>query len=322
MKLMDYGAHMVEVHMPDREGQLANITLSFDALSGYLQRHPYFGSTVGRFANRIAHGKFTLDGQTYTLATNNGNHHLHGGERGFDRQMWKAEPIQGDDWIGVQFSRLSPHGEEGYPGNLQVTVRYTLSNDNEIKMHYLATTDAPTVLNLTNHAYWNLAGAGNGTVLEHQLQVEADKFVAVDAELIPTGKMADVDRTPLDFRQPQSLGARIAQLPGDPQGYDHCYVLRSQDGTLKLAARAVDPNSGRVMEVLTTQPGVQLYTGNFLNGDPSGNGYQQYGAFCLETQHYPDSPNRPEFPSTVLRPGETFEEVTVHRFSVQPSASP
>lgn len=317
IKLLDYGANVVSVEVPDRDGKLANVTLSFDNIEGYLQRHPYFGATVGRYCNRIAKGRFTLGGKEYSLATNNDPNHLHGGENGFDRQMWAAETIQTADEVGVKFTRTSPDGEEGYPGNLQATAIYTINNKNELKMEFEATTDAATPVNLTNHCYWNLAGAGSGDVLDQELTIESDKFLAVDDTLIPTGEMTSVSGTPFDFTSPHKIGERIKQIDSDPIGYDHCYVLRSQTGELVLAAKAKDPKSGRVMEVFTTQPGIQLYSGNFLDGTAAGNGFEQYNAFCLETQHYPDSPNQPKFPSTILKPGEKFKHTTVHRFSVE-----
>ncbi len=317
VKLTNYGAIVVAVETPDRDGKLANITLGFENLAGYLQRHPYFGSTVGRYCNRIAKGKFTLDGQEYTLATNNGENHLHGGVVGFDKYVWEAQEIRDEDRVGIRFSRRSVAGEEGYPGNLDVAVTYALTNANELTVEFEATTDAATPCNLTNHNYWNLAGAGAGTIEKHELQLAADKYLAVDAGLIPTGELTDVSGTPLDFTSPQPIGARMKEIEADPVGYDHCYVLRSQDGSLAFAARVKDPSSGRVMEIHTTQPGIQLYTGNFLDGSDGAGGFQQYGAFCLETQHYPDSPNQPDFPSTILQPGDTYRQTTVHKFSVE-----
>ncbi|MEZ6118141.1 MAG: aldose epimerase family protein [Pirellulaceae bacterium] len=317
MSLTEYGAIMVSVEMPDRNGKLENITLGFDKLEGYLQRHPYFGATVGRYANRIAKGKFTLNGQQYTLATNNGPNHLHGGQDGFDRQVWQAEEVSGGSEVGVKFTRTSPDGEEGYPGNLNVTVIYTLNNDNEIKMVMSATTDQATVLNLTNHNYWNLGGANSGSILDHQLMIASDKFLAVDDTLIPTGEMTPVPGTPLDFTSFHAIGERIKQIDADPVGYDHCFVLRSNDGSLQTAAKVKDAKSGRVMEVLTDQPGIQFYSGNFLDGSEGGNGHKQYDAFCLETQRFPDSPNQPDFPTTVLKPGGKFQQTTVHRFTVE-----
>src|SRR5437868_475120 len=319
IKLIDYGATLISVETPDRSGKTANITLSFPTLEGYLQRHPFFGSTAGRYANRIAGGKFSLDGKTYTLATNNGPNHLHGGKKGFDAVMWKGEPVTTPDLVGVKFSYSSPDGEEGYPGKLDTTVTFTLSNANALRIDYTALTDKPTVVNLTNHAYWNLAGAGSGDVLKHELMIAADKYLPIDDTSIPTGELAPVKGTPFDFTSPHAIGERIGELKKEPhktKGYDHCFVLRGQQRKLELAARVKEPKSGRVMEVYTTEPGVQLYCANFLGGDNAG-GYKQHDAFCLETQHYPDSPNKPEFPSTVLRPGETYRSTTEHRFSIE-----
>jgi aldose 1-epimerase len=314
LKLSDFGAHIIAVEVPDRDGKLDNITLGFNSLDGYQRRHPYFGSTVGRFCNRIAHGKFSLDGTEYSLALNNGPNHLHGGLRGFDRYVWQAEEISREDEVGVCFSRVSVDGEEGYPGNLTVSATYTLNNSNEVKMEFVASADAATPINLTNHAYWNLAGAGSRDVLNHQVQVNAEQFLAVDESLIPI-EVASVQGTPLDFLRATEVGSRLDQVGGDPGGYDHCYVLQSQDGALADAARVSEPRSGRVMEVLTTQPGLQFYTGNFLDGTDACGGFDQHAGLCLETQHFPDSPNRADFPSAILRPGETFRQVTIHRFS-------
>jgi aldose 1-epimerase len=317
LKMIDYGAIVVALETPDKNGKLANINLGFDKLDGYLERHPYFGSTVGRYCNRIAKGRFTLDGKEYTLAVNNSPNHLHGGEKGFDKQMWKAVEVKTPDAVGVKFTRRSPDGEEGYPGNLDVTVTYTLTNANELKIEFSAKTDKPTPVNLTNHNYWNLAGAGSGSILDQELTLQADKYLPVDAGLIPTGELADVKGTPLDFTSAHRIGERIKEIKADPVGYDHCFVLRSSDGSLALAARAKDPKSGRVMEIRTTQPGIQFYSGNFLDGKPANGNYKQYEGFCLETQHYPDSPNQPKFPTTILKPGETFSQTTVHRFSAE-----
>lgn len=317
LKLTDYGATVVAVETPDRSGKRANINLGFDNVRGFEGDHPYFGATVGRFANRIAKARFTLDGKEYTLAANNGPNHLHGGLKGFNRVMWRAEEVKTGDEVGVRFSYLSPDGEEGYPGNLKVTALYTLNNDNELKMEFTATTDKATVLNLTNHNYWNLSGAYTGSIYDHVLMIAADKYVPTDETLIPTGGTASVQGTPLDFTTPKPIGQDIRKIDTDPVGYDHCYVLRSQSGTLALAARVKDPDTGRVMEVYTTQPGMQLYTGNFLTGKEAEGGARQHHAFCLETQHLPDSPNQKDFPSTVLRPGETFKETTVHKFSAE-----
>jgi aldose 1-epimerase len=318
LKLTDYGARIVSMKVPDRSEKMANVTLGFDSLAGYLAHTSYFGCTTGRYANRIAGGRFTLDGEPYKLATNNGANSLHGGLQGFDRAVWKSQTLESAAGTGVRFTYRSKDGEEGYPGNLDVAVTYTLTNDNQLKLEYTAETDKPTVLNLTNHGYWNLAGAGSGDVLGQELMLAADKFVPVDAGGIPTGKLSDVAGTPMSFTQPQTIGSRLKQVDsqGGPQGYDHCYVLRSQDGSLALAARVRDPASGRVMEVYTTEPGVQFYTGNFLDGGTGSGGNRQHTAFCLETQHYPDSPNQPQFPTTILRPGQKYTQVTMHRFLV------
>ncbi len=316
LKLSDYGATVLALELPDRAGKNANVLLGFPSLAGYLDRHPYFGSTVGRFCNRIGEGIFSLDGVSYSLAKNDGENHLHGGIVGFDRVMWAAEPLETETGVGVSFRYSSKDGEEGYPGNLDVTAVYVLSHDNELHIEFRASADRATPVNLTNHAYWNLAGEGHGTILDHELQIEADGYLAVGPGLIPTGEIMPVEGTPLDFSRSMTIGSRIGEL-GDMVGYDHCYALRSQDGSLSLAARVKDSGSGRVMEVLTTQPGIQLYTGNFLDGSNGTGGYNRYAAFCLETQHYPDSPNKPEFPSTILRPGEEFRELTVHRFLVE-----
>lgn len=320
MKVMTYGATVVAMETPDKLGSVRNVQLGFPTLEGYLQRHPYFGSTVGRYGNRIAGGKFTLDGQEYKLATNNGPNHLHGGIKGFDAVVWKAEEIKTPTSVGVKFAYTSKDGEEGYPGTLNVTATYTLTNANEMRIDYAATTDKPTVLNLTNHCYWNLGGAGSGQILDHELTIHADKYLPIDATSIPTGELAAVKGTPMDFTTPHKIGERIDELkkpPHETKGYDHCYVLRGQDGKLAPAALAYDPASGRTMEISTTEPGVQLYCGNFLDGSEGTGGFKQHDAFCLETQHFPDSPNQPKFPSTVLKPGQTFKSTTVHKFGVK-----
>jgi aldose 1-epimerase len=317
VKLITYGAIVTSVEVPDRDGKLANITLGFDSLDGYLPRHPYFGATVGRYCNRIAKGKFKLGDQEYTLATNNDPNHLHGGENGFDRVLWDAEPVQTESAVGVKFHYVSKNGEEGYPGNLDVTATYLLTNDNELSVEFMATTDQPTPVNLTNHNYWNLSGAGSGAILNHELEIAADQFLAVDDTLIPTGEMVDVAGSFLDFTKAQKIGARIEESKLKPLGYDHCFALRSQDGSMAFAARVTDAASGRVMEIETTQPGLQFYSGNFLDGSEGGGGNKQHEAFCLETQHYPDSPNQPGFPTTILKPGETYQQKTVHKFSVK-----
>jgi aldose 1-epimerase len=315
--VITYGALLTEMHVPDRTGRLGDVTLGFDNLQSYLDGHPYFGATVGRYANRIAQGKFTLDGRAYTLATNDGPNHLHGGIRGFDKVIWRAE-ILGGTGAAVRFTYTSPDGEEGYPGTLTAAVTYTLTEDNELRLDYLATTDQATVVNLTNHAYWNLAGAGN--ILDHLLQIAANHYTPVDDTLIPTGAIDPVSGTPMDFTRPLPIGSRIRQLTNDPQGYDHNYVLNSGGGGLALAARVEEPTTGRVLEIHTTEPGIQFYSGNFLDGTLTGKAgvvYQQYDGFCLETQHFPDSPNRPNFPSVILRPGQTYTQTTIHKFSTR-----
>jgi aldose 1-epimerase len=312
-RVMTYGATLVSLEVPGRSGRPGDIVLGYDSLDGYVKNNPYFGSTVGRYGNRIAKGKFTLDGVTYNLATNNGENHLHGGIKGYDKAVWKAEPLRGDGEVGVKFTYLSPDGEEGYPGTLKIRVTYTLAGQNELKIGYEATTDKPTPVNLTNHSYFNLAGEGE--VLGHELMINADSYTPVDAGLIPTGEIRPVKDTPFDFTSPHTIGERIAQVEG---GYDHNFVLRSGGGKLVLAVRVIEPVSGRIMEISTTEPGLQFYSGNFLDGTITGKGGRVYGkhaGFCLETQHFPDSPNKPNFPSTILRPGRIYESQTVHKFS-------
>lgn len=315
VQLTNYGAIITKVEVPDLQGKRANVMLAFPKLEGYLERHPYFGATVGRFANRIAGGKFQIDGKTYSLVTNNGPNHLHGGTIGFDKKVWNAETKKSDKALTVVFTTQSADGEEGYPGRLDITAEYSWSNDNELTFAFTATTDKTTVINLTNHGYWNLAGAGNGNILATELQLFCDRYLSVDDTLIPTGQLTSVENTPLDFRQPRKIGERIDMLP-QTKGYDHCLVVNGAPGTLRPAARAVDPTSGRVMEVFTTQPGVQLYTGNHLSGAASSGGFKQHEGFCLETQHFPDSPNKPDFPTSHLKPGEKYYEATMHKFSV------
>jgi aldose 1-epimerase len=314
-KVATYGTIITGLHVPDRQGKLGDIVLGFDNLDQYLKGHPYLGATVGRVANRIANARFTLDGKTYTLAPKNGPHHLHGGLKGFDKKVWQAEPQAG---AAVRFSYTSPDGEEGYPGTLAVAVTMTLTDANELRLDYTATTDKPTPVNLTNHSYFNLAGKGD--VLGHELMMAADYYTASDSALVPTGEIKPVKDTPMDFTSPQPIGSRFAQLRTNPVGYDHNYVLNGGGKALALAARVYEPGSGRVMEVHTTQPGVQLYTANFLNGSLTGKRgvvYHQHCAFCLETQHFPDSVNQPKFPSVILRPGETYRHTTVHKFSTR-----
>ena len=316
VKLMTYGATITAVEVPDRDGNLDNVTLHLDSLDDYLAGHPFLGCVAGRYANRIAKGRFTLDGNEYTLAANNGPNHLHGGIKGFDKAVWTADEIHEKDSVGVKLSHTSPHGDEGYPGELSVTLTYAISADNKLTMRYRAQTDRPTHVNLTNHAYWNLAGADSADILGHELTLFADRYLPVDNGLIPTGELRPVDGTPMDFTTSCTIGQRIGQVDG---GYDHCYVAnKNPDEPVSLVASVIDPHSGRQMRVFTSQPAVQLYTANFLTAEHSRRGkpYQKHNGFCLETQHYPDSPNRPDFPTTVLRPGETYDEVTVHEFGV------
>lgn len=317
LKLTDYGATVVSVETPDRAGKLANITLGYPDLAGYLNRHPYFGSTVGRYANRIAGGKFTLDGQAYQLAVNNDPNHLHGGKKGFDALVWTATEVNTPNSLGVKFTLRSPDGDENYPGNLDVAVTYALTDKNEMRIDYEAKTDKPTIINLTNHCYWNLAGGKSGKILDHELTLAADRYVPVNDVFIPTGELAPVAGTVFDFTTPRKIGERIEEVkkaPHTTKGYDHCYVLRGPAGELTLAARVKDPSSGRVMEVYTTEPGIQFYSGNMLDGSPAQGNHTPHDAFCLETQHYPDSPNQPDFPSTRLAPDQTFRSTTVHKF--------
>jgi aldose 1-epimerase len=327
MRVIDYGGIILSLRVPDREGRLADIVLGYDSLQGYLKESPYFGALIGRYGNRIAGGRFTLDGQTYTLARNNGPNHLHGGEKGFDKVVWQVEPFERGDDVGLVLTYTSPDGEEGYPGTLQARVTYTLTDNNEVVFDYRATTDKATPVNLTQHSYFNLAGPGPQTILEHVVLLAADRFTPVDSTLIPTGELRAVDGTPFDFRTPTAIGARIAE--NDVQlrygrGYDHNFVLNRPAGAAAdeptLAARVHEPTSGRVMEVLTTEPGLQFYTGNFLDGTLTGKYgvvYRHRTGFAMETQHFPDSPNQPHFPSTIVRPGEEYRTRTVYRFSVQ-----
>jgi aldose 1-epimerase len=319
-KVMTYGAILTELHVPDREGKFDDVVLGFDNLAGYLKGHPHFGSTVGRVANRIAQAKFTLEGKEYRLAVNNGPNSLHGGLKGFDKKVWKAEAVETGDGVAVKFSYLSPDGEEGYPGNLSTMVTYTLTNQNELKIAYLATTDKPTPVNLTNHSYFNLAGPQAGDILGHELMLAADSYTPADATLIPTGEIKPVRGTPLDFTRPLAIGARLAEVGGKPVGYDHNYVINGGGKSLTLAARATEPRTGRLMEMHTTEPGVQLYTGNFLDGKLKGKGgvvYRKHQGFCLEAQHFPDSVHHPEFPSIILKPGKKYMQTTVYKFSVR-----
>lgn len=321
--IMNLGAILVSLKAPDKAGTSADIVLGFDSLDGYMKPNPYFGAVVGRYGNRIAKGRFTLNGTTYKLAVNNGENHLHGGIKGFDKAIWSAHALESPDKPGVELKYVSKDGEEGYPGNLDVTVTYTLSPSNELEIDYLATTDKDTVLNLTNHSYFNLSGGTAPDILGHELMLNADRYTPVDAGLIPTGELRPVEGTPFDFRKPTAIGTRIdgkdEQLKRG-KGYDHNFVVNRAGAGLELVARASDPASGRVLEVLTTQPAVQFYTGNFLDGTLTGKGGKAIAfrsGFCLETQHYPDSPNHPKFPSVVLKPGETYKTSTVFRLSAK-----
>jgi aldose 1-epimerase len=319
--ITNYGGRVVSIMVPDRNGKMGDVALGFDNLEGYLGDNPFFGALVGRYANRIGNAKFALDGKEYRLEANDGPNSLHGGSKGFDKQLWKAREIPGNH-PALELAYRSKDGEEGYPGNLTVKVVYTLLGDNALQIDYTATTDKDTVLNLTNHSYFNLSGEGSGDILKTQMMINAGEFTPVDATLIPTGELRKVEGTPLDFRKSTAIGERINS--DDEQikfgkGYDHNWVLNRSGQGLSLAARATDPASGRVLEVLTTQPGIQFYTGNFLDGTIHGKGGKVYGyrsAFCLETQHFPDSPNKPTFPSTELKPGQTFHETTVFKFSI------
>jgi aldose 1-epimerase len=320
-KIMTYGALLTELNVPDRDGKFADVVLGFDNLEGYIAGHPYFGATVGRVANRIAKGKFTLDGKEYKLATNNGPNALHGGVKGFDKVVWKGEQFAASTGVpAVSFQYVSKDGEEGYPGTLTVTVLYTLSDNNELTIEYLAKTDKATPVNLTNHSYFNLAGQGSGDILAQELQLAASQYTPTDETLIPTGDIKSVVGTPLDFTKSTAIGKHIGEIKADPVGYDHNFVLGQKPGELALAARVKDPKSGRIMEVRTTEPGIQFYTGNFLDGTNKGKGgavYKKHAAFCLETQHFPDSVNQPKFPSVILKPGEKYSSTTVYAFSAK-----
>ena len=314
--IFTYGATITTVEVPDRNGQMENVVLSLDSLQDYFRGHPYFGSTVGRYANRIAKGTFRLLGKEYKLATNDGPNHLHGGRRGFDKAVWNAETFEGPDAVSAIFTHDSPDGDEGYPGKLATKATYSLTNTNKLLIELAAITDAPTIVNLTNHAYWNLAGASRD-VLEHELMLNADGYLPVDTDLIPLGEIRKVEGTPMDFTRPHTIGSRIAQVEG---GYDHCYVINRDEGekTPILAARVVDPASGRAMEMYTSQPGVQFYSGNFLDGTlhRGKTPLAKHFGFCLETQHFPNSPNHSSFPTTRLMPGEVYRHTTIHRFYV------
>jgi aldose 1-epimerase len=320
--ITNYGGIITKLTAPDSKGKYADVVLGFDSIDKYLAGHPYFGAIIGRYGNRIAMGKFKIDGKEYTLATNNGPNSLHGGLKGFDKVVWAAEPGKGED-PSLTLTYTSKDGEEGYPGTLKVKVVYTLTPKNELKIDYHATTDKATPLNLTNHSYFNLAGEGSGDILGHVLTLNADKFTPTDETAIPTGELKSVEGTPFDFRKPHAIGERINDKDEQikfGKGYDHNFVLNGKGKDLKLAARVTEPTAGRIMEVLTTEPGVQFYTGNYLEGKEigkSGKAYKYRHGFCLETQHYPDSPNQPKFPSSILKPGVEYNSATIYRFSAK-----
>ena len=322
-KITNYGGILTSLRIPDRNGKFDDVVLGFDNVDAYLKGDPWFGALIGRYGNRIAKGRFTLNGVEYKLATNNGENHLHGGVKGFDKVIWNAKPLNAPNGAALELTYLSKDGEEGYPGNLSVKVIYTLTNANELQLDYSAMTDKDTVVNLTHHSYFNLAGQGNGDILNHRLYLNSSRFTPIDAGSIPTGEMRSVSGTPFDFTRMTPIGARINA--DDEQlkfgnGYDHNFVVNGKMEVLRLAARVYEPTTGRVMEVLTTEPGIQFYSGNFLDGTLTGKGgkvYQRRYALCLETQHFPDSPNKPNFPSTVLRKGARYHTTTIYRFSVQ-----
>jgi len=325
-RLINYGSILKELRVQDREGKRMDVVLGFDTLDGYLGEHPYFGATVGRVANRIARGAFSLEGKNYALAPNDGPNHLHGGIKGFDKQVWDVPRAgQGLGDVFVKLSYNSADGDQGYPGNLEVTVIYILTHDNILRIEFEAVTDTPTIVNLANHSYFNLAGHDAGTILDHEVMISADRYTPVDVNRIPTGELAPVAGTPFDFTTPKTIGTDIGSLPklgsDDPGGYDHNYVINDADGSLKPAATVTDPGSGRVMEVHTNQPGVQFYTGNFLDGSITGKGetvYQKHAGLCFETQGFPDAINKegmPGWPSVILRPGETYRHEVEYRFS-------
>ena len=321
-KIMTYGGIVVSLKTPDRDGKLDDVVLGFDTLDPYLKGHPFFGALVGRYGNRIAKGRFKIDGKEYSLLVNNGENHLHGGKLGFDKKVWKAKSGKSTEGQTLELKYTSADMEEGYPGKLDVTVTYTLTNDNGLKIDYRATTDKNTHVNLTNHSYFNLAGAGSGDVLGHEMMINAYQATKVDKGLIPTGEIVNIKGTALDFTSPMTIGARIEAKEEQLQlgvGYDHNYVINGGGKGLTLAARVSEPTTGRIMEVMTTEPGVQFYSANHVNNVTGKGGkiYQKRGAFCLETQHYPDTPNKKEFPTTLLRPGQTYSTTTIYKFSAK-----
>jgi len=320
-RIMTYGGILVSLRAPDRNGKLGDIVLGYETLDGYIKNNPYFGAIIGRYGNRIGKGQFSLNHKQYSLPKNNGENTLHGGIKGFDKVIWKAAEVKTRNGVALKLTYTSKDGEEGFPGNLSASVIYTLTDNNELRIDYSATTDKTTVVNLTHHSYFNLAG--EGSILQHELMINANRFTPVDAGLIPTGELRSVKGTPMDFTKSTVIGARIDQQYEQltlGKGYDHNWVLNNRTGRLALAARAYEPGTGRVLEVLTTEPGLQFYSGNFLDGTITGKGgqvYKQRYGFCLETQHFPDSPNKPRFPSTVLKPGQTYKSRTVYKFSVK-----
>src|SRR5262245_43223994 len=317
-KVITYGATLTELRVPDKSGKNADVVLGFDNLQQYTGDHPFFGATIGRYGNRIAKGKFSLEGKEYTLFLNNGPNSLHGGKEGFNRKVWKAEPVEAAHGAAVKFTYVSKDGEEGYPGTLTASVTYELTDDNALRLTYRVSTDKPTVVNLTNHSYFNLSGAGSGDILREVLELDADRYTPVDSTLIPTGELKPVAGTPFDFRKATAIGARNAQVPGTG-GYDHNFVLNGPAGKLRKIGSVSDPTSGRAMEIWTSEPGVQLYVSLGLDGSIKGVGgaYQKFAALCLETQHFPDSPNHPDFPSTVVRPGRDYHSETIYKFSAK-----
>lgn len=322
VKITNYGGTVTSIMVPDRQGKIADVVLGFDNLDDYIKKSPYFGCIVGRYGNRIANGKFTLDGKEYKLAQNNGQNNLHGGVKGFDKVVWDAEPFKNDDGVGLILKYLSEDGEEGFPGNLDVTVVYTLTNNNELKIENKASTDKTTVVSITHHSYFNLKGQGEGDILDHVLMLNADKFTPVNENLIPTGELADVKGTPMDFTSPTAIGERIEADEEQlkiASGYDHNWCINRKDGGLSLVGKVTENKTGRVLEVYSTAPGVQFYTGNFLDGTITGKESKVYKlryGLCLEPQLYPDTPNQPKFPSCILKPGETYKHDIVYKFSV------
>lgn len=320
LELMDYGAAIVAMRVPGKDGgESVNVALNCNDMAGYNACTSYFGCTVGRYCNRIAEGKFSIDGKEYTLAKNGGANHLHGGNVGFDKKVWASEVIRSDKQVGVRFTIVSADGDEGYPGEVKATAEYTLDNQNQLKMVFSATTDAPTHVNMCNHNYWNIAGAGSGSVIDHELMLACEEVLECNDKLIPTGKMLPTKGDAFfDFSTAKPLSAGMKAAPAGAKGYDHCFVVkRSSANELALVGSVRDPKSGRKMTVHTTQPGVQVYTAGHFDGQPGSGGFEFFGAICLETQGYPDSPNRPEFPSTLLKPGETMTHTTVHKFSYE-----